>query len=55
MFTRIDKALVGVVMGALYILNYFFGLDFGFTEAGVASVIAVITPVLIYLVPNKDA
>lgn len=54
MFTSIDKALVALVMGALYALNYFFGLDFGVSEAQIAALISVLTPILVYLVPNKQ-
>lgn len=54
MFTTIDKALIALVMGLLYAANYFFGLDFGVSEAQVAAIISVLTPILVYLVPNKQ-
>lgn len=53
MFTSIDKALVALVMGFLFILNSVFGLDFGVDEQTVASIIGFLTPVLVYFIPNK--
>lgn len=53
MFTTIDKALVGIIMGVLFILNSYFGVHLGFTEEQVTSFLAIILPVLIYFIPNK--
>lgn len=53
MFTSIDKALVALVMGALYLLNTFAGINLGVDEAVVTSVIAAATPILVYFWPNK--
>lgn len=54
MFTAIDKALVAVVMGVLYLLNTFTGLSLPFLDvATVTSVIVFLTPVLVYFFPNK--
>lgn len=55
MFTSFDKAIVGVIMGALYIANTVFGISLGFTEAQVAGVVGILTPILVYLIPNKTA
>lgn len=55
MFTSFDKALIAVIMGALYILNSVFGINLGFTEAQVGTVIGVLTPILVYLIPNKKS
>ena len=55
MFTQIDKALVAVIMGALYLMSELLGVNFGFSEEAVQSVVAIFTPVLVWLVPNKDA
>ena len=54
MFTSIDNALTAMIMGALYIWNSFnpthvLNLD----PTAVSAVIGVLTPVLVYLVPNK--
>lgn len=54
MFTSFDKALVALIMGALYILNSAFGISLGFTEAQVASVIGILTPIIVYMIPNKQ-
>lgn len=53
MFTSMDKALVALVMGILYILNSVAGINLGFSETQVASVIGILTPILVYLIPNK--
>jgi len=54
MFTSMDKALVALVMGVLFILNSVAGINLGFTESQVGSVIGVLTPVLVWLIPNKS-
>ena len=54
MFTSIDKAIVAMVMGGLYILNSVFGVTLGFTEAQIAAVIGVLTPILVWIWPNKS-
>ncbi len=54
MFTSFDKAIVAIIMGALYIANSVFGINLGFTEAQVGAVIGVLTPILVYIFPNKQ-
>ena len=53
MFTSIDKALVAVIMGAIAILNQGFHFNIGVSEATVNILATVLTPILVYLVPNK--
>lgn len=53
MFTSIDKALVALIMAALWLLNYFTGYTSGVTEQTVAGLVGVLTPILVWLVPNK--
>ena len=54
MFTSIDKALVALVMAVLWLLNYFLGLNTGWiSQDTVATLIGLITPVLVWAVPNK--
>lgn len=55
MFTTFDKALVALVMAALSILNLKFGINLGLDETTVTAIIAAITPLLVYLWPNKTA
>jgi hypothetical protein len=55
MFTTIDKALTAVVMGLLSILNLVFGISLGIEPATVQIIISALTPVLVYLIPNKPA
>ncbi len=53
MFTSIDKALVATLMAAIFLLNQFGGIDVGVSEATVTAVVGALTPVLVYLIPNK--
>ena len=54
MFTSIDKALTALVMAVLFLLNAFFGTDIGWDENTVSVVIAGLTPILTWLIPNKE-
>lgn len=53
MFTSIDKALVALIMAVIYLVNTFTPVDFGVSHETVANIVAIITPVLVYLIPNK--
>lgn len=55
MFTSIDKALVAVVMGALYLLNNLADINIGLSEEVVSTIIAGLTPILVWLIPNKQS
>lgn len=54
MFTSIDKALTAIVMAAFYLLNVLGGIDIGLAEETVAAIIAGLTPILVWLVPNRE-
>ena len=54
MFTTIDKALVALVMGILFIVQQFTGFNLGWiSEAQVTTIIGLLTPVLVWAIPNK--
>lgn len=55
MFTTLDKALGALVLAVLSIANIIWGIDlFGeATEEWVGSLIAAITPLLVWLLPNR--
>lgn len=54
MFTSIDKALVALIMATLWLVNYFLGLNVGWiSQDTVATIVGLITPVLVWAVPNK--
>lgn len=55
MFTSIDKAMTALVMAVLFLLQAAFGINIGLTEVQVASIMMVLTPVLVWLIPNKSA
>jgi len=56
MFTTVDKAIVAFVMGVIGILNVL-GIHFGLSADTVGGIVAVVTPLLVYVFPNlpKDA
>lgn len=54
MYTSLDKALVALIMAGASIGNLLFGEHWQVSEPYVTAVVAVATPILVYLVPNKD-
>jgi hypothetical protein len=53
MFTSVDKAIVGLVMGILFLLNNFTSYHVGFSEEVVNGFVGFLTPILVYFWPNK--
>jgi hypothetical protein len=54
MFTSIDKALVAAIMGILFIIQTYTGLQLPWvTPDTIATIIGLITPVLVWAIPNK--
>lgn len=53
MFTSLDKAIVALVMGAIFLINNFTSFHFAVDESVVNAIAGVITPILVYLTPNK--
>jgi hypothetical protein len=48
-----NKAIVATVMGLLVIADQLWGLSFGHvTEESITIILAVLTPILVWLVPN---
>lgn len=48
------KAIVALIMSALAVLDQIFGISFsGVSEAWVTSVIVILTPIFVWLVPNR--
>ncbi len=55
MFTSIDKALVAAIMGILFIVQTFTGFSTSWISADtVATIVGLITPVLVWAIPNKQ-
>lgn len=53
-FTHYSKALVSLIMAILVIIDQAFGISFSWaSEAWVSSVLAAITPILVWATPNK--
>lgn len=56
MFTSIDKALVALVMGLLFIIQTYTGFSLSWlTQETVTTIIGLLTPVLVWAIPNKKA
>lgn len=54
MFTSIDKALVAAIMGILFIIQTFTGFSLPWlTHDTVTTLIGLLTPVLVWAIPNK--
>jgi len=54
MFTSIDKALVALVMSLLVLAEWLIGWSpAGVSEETVTTIISLLTPILVWLVPNK--
>ena len=48
-----NKAVVALVMAILVIIDQLWGISFGaVTEEAVTIVLAILTPVLVWLIPN---
>lgn len=54
MFTSYDKAITAIIMGGLYMLNSIAGIDIGISEETVTGILGVLTPLLVWLIPNKS-
>lgn len=54
MFTTVDKALTALILAVLSIANLAWGTDWfgGNAEEWVAALIAVLTPILVWVIPN---
>jgi hypothetical protein len=57
MFTQSDKALAAIIMGVLFLANSWFHVEIpSFLSAdNINQLLAVLTPILVYLIPNKKA
>jgi hypothetical protein len=54
MITSIDKALVALIMGLLFIIQTYTGFSTAWISAEtVATIVGLITPVLVWAIPNK--
>ena len=54
MFTSIDNAFVAAIQGILFIVQTYTGLKFWWaTPDTIAAIIGLITPVLVWAIPNK--
>jgi hypothetical protein len=54
MFTSIDKALVAAIMGILFIVQTYTGFSMAWaTPDTIVTIIGLVTPVLVWAIPNK--
>lgn len=55
MFTSIDKALVALVMGVLFIIQTYTGFNLSWiSQETITTIIGLLTPVLVWAIPNKS-
>lgn len=54
MITSFDKAIVALIMVGVFFVNTFFNTSLTVDVATVNSIAAVVTPLLVWLVPNKS-
>lgn len=48
-----NKAWIALIMAFLTILEQWLGWTFGLSEDAVVGILALLTPVLVWLVPNR--
>jgi hypothetical protein len=54
MFSSIDKAIVAAVMGLLFIIQTYTGFSLSWiSQETVATIVGLLTPVLVWAIPNK--
>lgn len=53
MFSSIDKAVIALLMASVFLLNNLVGWDLGLGEDTVNAIAAIMTPLLVWLVPNR--
>ena len=54
MFTTMDKALVALIMGGIFVWNALAPWQIGVSAETVQTIVGILTPVLVYLIPNKE-
>jgi len=54
MVTEHDKGIIAFIMGAIQLLNVL-GFHIGLDESTVTTIVSVLTPLFVWLVPNKTA
>lgn len=55
MITQFDKALVAVIMAAIFFANEYFNAGLTVDPTVINQIVAVLTPVLVWAIPNKKA
>lgn len=55
MFTTVDKAIAALVMATIFLVNNFTGWQLGLDEETVNAIAGVLTPIVVWLVPNRTA
>lgn len=53
MVTSFDKAVVALIMALIFFANKFFNTSIAVDEQTVSSVVMALTPIVVYLFPNK--
>lgn len=48
-----NKAIVSLIMSILLLLEVFWGVDHGLNEMVVVTLVAIASPILVWLIPNR--
>lgn len=54
MITTLDKALAALIMSLVFLINRFTNFHFSTDEQTVSAIVSLLTPMLVYLVPNRQ-
>lgn len=54
MITSVDKFLLALIGAIIFALTNWVGIDVGIGQETINSIVAVLTPLLVYFVPNKS-
>lgn len=49
-----NKAIAAAVMSLLALMEEFIGRNFGINEEWVITTIAILTPIIVWLIPNRQ-
>jgi hypothetical protein len=53
MLTTVDKALAALVLGLVSIVDLWHGPFGGLNQDVIAGIIAILTPIVVYFIPNR--
>ncbi len=55
MITTFDKAIVALILGAVFLINNLTSFHFAVSPETANAIAGLLAPILVYLVPNKPS